>query len=217
MFRRSNPGEVRGIRSTRFPVAPGPGRRRALFSPPGRLPVWSRGGTFQTAGAGRESRHSLPGPDDRATPFYQCKDSPLLEAGKNPGSRWGVSVCSCGYCTSIPASRQVATTVKPVESAVPDDPPVWTALSKVTAVGGTVVSSPFSSASGPVRLHPMVSNSDDAIIKPKKMFCIVYMDFPPNCISLLPSDCMVKHSGFTVLLKRIGGDAITRRGDFWIK
>src|SRR6056297_1064114 len=31
--------------------------------------------------------------------------------------------------------------VNPVESAVSDDPPVWTGLSKITAVGGTVVAS----------------------------------------------------------------------------
>ena len=50
--------------------------------------------------------------------------------------------------------------INPVESVAPDVPPVCSALTKVTAVG--VVSSPFSSASGPVRSQPITRSNDDA-------------------------------------------------------
>jgi hypothetical protein len=71
--------------------------------------------------------------------------------------------------------------VKPVEFAVPDVPPVCTALSKVTAVG---VGSPppFPPSSVIVMLQPIVSNKDAAISKPNKMFFFSFMDFPPKFI-----------------------------------
>src|SRR6056297_2689884 len=59
-----------------------------------------------------------------------------------------------------PAARVVGSTLKvsvnPVESAVPDVPPVWTALSKVTDVGGTVVSLYTTAVCGdPLMVNPL--------------------------------------------------------------
>jgi hypothetical protein len=66
--------------------------------------------------------------------------------------------------------------VKPVESAVPDVPPVCTALSKVTAVGvGSI-------AVG----QAIVSKSNAAISKPKNTPFFFFMDSPQKFIFSMP-------------------------------